>query len=104
MLALEESCYGRAWHLPVGRPVTVDEIIVMINQITKSNYQVVYMPSWLLGILQLFVPIIKEAKQMLYMSHQPYILDDRMFRTKFPNFTATDYQEGLEKMIKSFKG
>jgi hypothetical protein len=65
MLALEESCYGRAWHFPVGRPVTVDEIIVMINQITKSNYQVAYMPSWLLGILQLFVPIIKEAKQML---------------------------------------
>jgi nucleoside-diphosphate-sugar epimerase len=104
MLALEESCYGRAWHLPVGRPVTVDEIIAMINQITKSNYQVAYMPSWLLGILQLFVPIIKEAKQMLYMSNQPYILDDKMFRTKFPNFKATNYQEGLEKMINSFKG
>jgi hypothetical protein len=31
-------------------------------------------------------------------------MDDRMFKTKFPNFKVTDYLEGLEKTINSFEG
>jgi nucleoside-diphosphate-sugar epimerase len=104
MLALEDSCYGKAWHLPVGRPVTIDEIIGMINQVTHRKYEVAYVPNWLLGILQLFNPIIREAAQMLYMFNYPYVMDDRMFKTKFPNFKVTDYLEGLEKTINSFEG
>lgn len=102
-LALDESCYGEVWHLPVNLPITADEAMIMINRILNSNHKVAYLPQPLLGIVSLFVPPVKEARPMLYQFNEPYHMDDSKFRKKFPTFVTTSYEDGFRVMLNSFK-
>lgn len=103
-LALDESSYGQVWHLPVGKPVTVDEVIGIINKILGSNYRVSYIPRLVTGLLSLFMSAVKESREMLYQYDEPYIMSDQKFRKKYPNFVVTPYEKGIRAMIDSMKG
>lgn len=102
-LALDESAYGEVWHLPVGKPITIDEVVEIINKILNSNFKVSYLPRPLLNLISLMIPIIKEAKEMIYQFDSEYLLSDRKFFNKFPNFKVTEYETGLNEMLESFK-
>jgi len=102
-LALDESCYGQVWHLPVGKPVAIEEIMMLINRYFHSEYKISYMPRALLNIMGLFIPILKEAKEMIYQFDDPYVVSFEKFKRKFPNFTVTPYDRGIQEMIMSFR-
>lgn len=102
-LALDESAYGQVWHLPVGEPIAVAEVLALINKQLGTAYKVSYLPRPLLGLISLLVPPVKEAKEMLYQFDNPYIMSDKKFRDRHPNFKTTTYEDGLRAMIESFK-
>lgn len=101
-LALDDSTYGEVWHLPVGEKITIEQILEIINKELDSDYKISFMPRFLLNILSLFVPILKEVKEMLYQFDNNYDMSWDKFHTKFPNFRVTSYENGIKKMIESF--
>lgn len=102
-LALDDSAYGQVWHLSVGEPITIDDALTIINSVMHSSFKASYLPRPLLGLLSLFIPPIKEVKEMLYQFDNPYIMSDKKFRTNYPNFQTTSYEKGFKAMIDSFK-
>jgi nucleoside-diphosphate-sugar epimerase len=102
-LAIDQSAYGQVWHLPVGEPVTLQEIITKMNKIMGSQFKLSQMPRPLLGLVGLLVPPVKEVKEMLYQFDDPYVMSDAKFRAAYPQFVTTNYNAGLEAMIDSFK-
>lgn len=102
-LALDDSAYGQAWHLPVGEPITIDDALTIMNKIIGTSFKASYMPRPLLGLLSVLVPPVKEVKEMLYQFDSPYIMSDKKFRTKYPNFVTTSYDDGFRAMVESFK-
>ncbi len=102
-LALDDTAYGQVWHLPVGKPIAIGEILGLINKKLGTSYKVSYLPRPLLGLMSLFIPPIKEVKEMLYQFDNPYIMSDQKFRDRFPDFKTTSYEEGLAAMIESFE-
>ncbi len=102
-LALDDAAYGQVWHLPVGQPITVDDVMAMINKILGTTHKVSYMPRFMLGILSIFIPVLKEVKEMLYQFDNPYVMSDKKFRAKYPDFVSTSYEEAMRQMIQSFK-
>lgn len=103
LLALDDSTYGQVWHLPVGEAISIQEILNVFNKRLNKDFQISYTPRILLNFLSLFVPILKEAKEMIYQFDKEYIMSDQKFRKKFPEFKSTFYEEGIEKMINSFR-
>jgi nucleoside-diphosphate-sugar epimerase len=101
-LALNDSTYGEVWHLPVGKKITIEEILKIINKELNTNYKISYMPKFLLAISSFFVPILKEVKEMLYQFNNTYDMSCKKFQKKFPDFKVTDYKKGIQEMIKSF--
>ncbi len=102
-LALKDSAYGQVWHLPVEKPIQIEEVNKIINSLLSKDYKVTYIPRILLRILSIFPNNnIKEVLEMLYQFDNPYIMDDSKFRKEFPNFKTTSYKEGLKLMIQSF--
>ncbi len=99
MLALEDSCYNQVWHLPVSEPITVQEILNLFNKKLNKNFSVKYMPKLLLDILSIFIPILREVKEMSYQFDNDYILSDNKFRNKFQNFKTTSYDIGVGNMV-----
>ncbi len=102
-LALEDSTYGQVWHLPVGRPITFDMVNIMLNAELGTTYKLTYIPKMMRKILSIFIPPIREVEEMLYQFENPYEMNFDKFKKQFPNFKVTPYQEGLNKMVKSFK-
>jgi len=102
-LALDDSAYGQVWHLPVGKPITIDDALTMMNKIMGTHFKASYMPRSMLGLLSIMVPPVKEVKEMLYQFDNPYVMSDKKFRNKYPNFHTTSYEDGFKVMIDSFK-
>ena len=101
-LALDESAYGEVWHLPVGNKTTLEEIVKIINKELDTDYEISYMPKTMLSILSLFIPVLKEVKEMSYQLDNPYQMSWLKFHKKFPDFVVTPYSEGIKQMIISF--
>ncbi|MCB0635656.1 MAG: NAD-dependent epimerase/dehydratase family protein [Lewinella sp.] len=101
-LALDESTHGQAWHLPVGPPITPDEIIAIFNEQRGSDFQISYLPAFLRKALSLFMPPLREVNEMVYQFNEPYLMSAEMFLAHFPDFRVTPYEEGIAAMIRSF--
>jgi nucleoside-diphosphate-sugar epimerase len=103
LLGLEESCYGEVWHLPVSESLTISEIIILINKILKTNFEVSYVPSILRKTLSLFISPLRELNEMMYQFEYDYVMSYDKFQKKFPKFKATQMEEGLRNTLTSFQ-
>jgi nucleoside-diphosphate-sugar epimerase len=103
-LALDESTYGKVWHLPVSRPVTLLEVNELFNRELGTTYKLASLPPLMLSLLGLLMPPLREVKEMLYQFEAPYIMSDAKFRTHFPEFQVTRLEDGIREMVQFFKG
>jgi len=51
-------------------------------------------PRWILSLMGLFVPVIRENMEMLYQLEHDYRFDSTKLETAF-GVTATRYREGI---------
>lgn len=102
-LALCNSCYGQVWHLPVGAPITIQEVLDIFNKVLGKNYKLSVLPGFLRKILSIFIPPLKEAEEMLYQFESPYMMSFDKFKNQFPDFEVTPYEIGIPKMVAYFQ-
>lgn len=103
-LALDESSYGEVWHLPVSAPIlTVQQVVEKINSILGTDFRIAVLPKFMVGILSLFIPTLREVKEMLYQVQHDYVFSDAKFMAKYPDFVTTPFDEGIKEMVLFFK-
>ncbi|NJK82515.1 MAG: NAD-dependent epimerase/dehydratase family protein [Saprospiraceae bacterium] len=102
-LATDPTTYGQVWHLPVGKPISPNEINRLMNASLGVNYELKFVPTLMRKLLGLFIKPIAEVEEMLYQFETDYIMDCQKFMTHFPNFELTPYEVGISKMIQSFQ-
>ncbi len=97
MLAVTESAYGQSWHLPSSLPaITANNFISIAAKYMNAKPKVQVLPKWLISIVGLFVPIMKEMNEMLYQNEFPYEFDSSKFENAF-QFKPTSYEEGIRQ-------
>lgn len=103
-LALDDSAYGQAWHLPVETPaISITDLMNRLNLIQGTSVPLTTVPGWLVPVLKLFIQPLRELSEMLYQYENDYILSDAKFRTRYPDFKTTPYTIGLKETMESFK-
>jgi nucleoside-diphosphate-sugar epimerase len=103
-LALDDGAYGQAWHLPTASPApTMRAMLVQSARLLGAPELVQVMPRPMIGVLGLFVPVLREVKEMLYQNEQPYVFSSARFMQRYPDFRVTPYAEGLLATIRSFR-
>ena len=98
-LALCEECYGQAWHLPVGEPITANEMLAIFNRLLDTDFKLSVMPRFLRSLLSVFVPVLREVGEMQYQFEAPYVMSFDKFKNQFPDFVVTTNEEGAKRMI-----
>ncbi len=68
-----------------------------------TSYKTSFLPPLLRKVLSLFIPVLKEAGKMLYQFENEYRMSFDKFRSQFPDFKVTPYDQGIREMVKSFK-
>lgn len=97
ILAMSETAYGQTWHLPTAKPaLTGVEFISLAAKYMHAKNKVQVLPKWLVGIIGLFVPVMKELGEMLYQNEFPYEFDSSKFEKAF-QFMPTGYEEGIRQ-------
>jgi nucleoside-diphosphate-sugar epimerase len=97
MLAVTESAYGQTWHLPSALPaITANGFISIAAKYMNAKAKVQVLPKWLISIVGIFVPIMREMNEMLYQNEFPYEFDSSKFEKAF-QFKPTSYEDGIRQ-------
>lgn len=104
LLGNTPDAYNQVWHLPTAEnPPTGKEWIEAIAEemSVEPRYQVA--PGFLVRILGLFVPIMREMVEMMYQYDRDYVFDSSKFEGKF-DYKPTPYLEGIREIVEKDYG
>ncbi|PWK29352.1 nucleoside-diphosphate-sugar epimerase [Arcicella aurantiaca] len=74
-----------------------------ISRLANAPEKISIFPKWMFSILGLFMPMLKEVKEMLYLFDGTVILDDSKVRSIFPDFRETPLDEAILETLNWFK-
>ncbi len=83
-LAAEPAAWGKAWHVPTAAPVTAEDMVTRICQLAGIDpVKTKSVPSLALTVMGVFMPVIRELKEMQYQWDRPFIIDSSAFTKEF---------------------
>jgi nucleoside-diphosphate-sugar epimerase len=99
LLGNTDDAFNTVWHLPTDKnTLTGREFIELFSREMKVANKLFVMPLWMIKIVGLFVPVLKEMPEMMYQYDRDYNFDSSKFEKKF-NFKITTYQEGVKNTV-----
>jgi nucleoside-diphosphate-sugar epimerase len=98
-----DAC-NQVWHLPTAKdPLTGKEWIEAISKEMKVEPKYQVAPKFLVRLLGIFVPLMKELTEMMYQYDRDYIFDSSKFEGQF-KVKPTSYPEGIKEIVKKDYG
>ncbi|MFZ2323614.1 MAG: NAD-dependent epimerase/dehydratase family protein [Ignavibacteriaceae bacterium] len=95
--------YNQIWHLPTDKNVlTGKEFIELAAKAFGVEPKYTVLKKWMIQMVGMFVPVVKESIEMLYQNEYDYLFDSTKFEKAF-NFTPTSYKDGIAETVKSMK-
>lgn len=74
-----------------------------ISRLANTPEEISVHSKWIFSVLGLFLPMMKEVKEMLYLFEGTVILDDAKVRKIFPDFRETPLDEAITETLNWFK-
>jgi nucleoside-diphosphate-sugar epimerase len=103
ILGNTDDAYNQVWHVPTTKEkLTNLQWIQLIANELKVEAKIQTLPVWMIHILGLFIPVMKEFPEMLYQYEQDYFFDSTKFEKRF-NITATAPKDGIRVLIENLK-
>jgi nucleoside-diphosphate-sugar epimerase len=99
LLGNTEDAYNQVWHLPTDpNTLTGKEIIELFATEMNKKPAFSILPKWLLKILGIFIPVMKEMPEMMYQYDRDYEFDSSKFNARF-SFKTTSYADGIKQTV-----
>lgn len=97
--AADPTAHGRAWHVPSNPPRTQREAVADMAEVAGlPMVKVTILPTWVLRVGSIFVPMLREVIPMLYQFTRPFVLDDTAARARF-GIEPTPWSQVLTETI-----
>ena len=78
-----DEAYGKPWMLPCPPAESMRALVARFSRCLDREVGLAAMPRWALKTLGLVVPMLREIDEMMYQWSEPFVVDDRSFRTAF---------------------
>lgn len=99
LLGNTPDAYNQVWHLPTDEhTLTGREMIALLTREMGVANKFSVLPVWMLKLIGLFVPFMRELPEMMYQYDRDYFFDSSKFDRRF-NFKTTTYQEGIKEIV-----
>lgn len=100
LLGNSDKAYGQVWHLPTAaNPLTGKELITLAADKLGATPKIQLASRFIVKIMGLFMPIMRESVEMLYQYDRDYVFDSAKFENEF-GITPTSYEDGISEVIK----
>ena len=99
LLANTATAFGQVWHaLTSHEAMTGEQFVRMACELSDRPYRLRVVPRWMLSLVGVFSPLIRENVEMLYQFEYDYRFDSSKLERAF-GLTATPYQTGIAAMM-----
>ena len=78
--------------------LTGREWLALFNKEMNTNKKMMVLPMFMIRLLGLFMPLMREMPEMMYQYDRDYYFDSTKFEKRF-NFKPTTYTEGVKKIV-----
>jgi nucleoside-diphosphate-sugar epimerase len=89
---------GRRWMLPCAPAETLRQLVDRLAKHLARPIRLTVLPPLGLKLIGLLVPIVRELAEMRYQWNEPFVVDDRRFRERFP-VRPTDLDEAARATV-----
>ncbi len=101
LLGNTAEAYNQVWHLPTAsNPMTGKEWIEAIAKEMKAKPKYQVASKFIVKLLGLFIPIMREMPEMMYQYDRDYVFNSDKFEKTF-EFQTTPYLEGIREIVES---
>jgi nucleoside-diphosphate-sugar epimerase len=99
LLGNTPDAYNQVWHLPTDKnTLTGNEIIALFNKEMNASKKVMIMPMFMIRLLGIFIPFMREMPEMMYQYDRDYIFDSDKFENRF-HLQPTSYLQGIKQVV-----
>lgn len=99
-LVQHESAWNQVWHLPTSNEYpSGQEIVDMLAKELNMSNKLMVVPAWMVKLLGVFTPILKEVVELRYQLDQDYCFDSSKIEKAY-GLKPTDIQTGLKACLK----
>jgi len=101
MLGNTPSAYGQVWHaLTSSEALTNEAFVRLACELAGVPFKLQVAPRWMLGLMGLFVPVLRESMEMLYQFEHDYRFDSGKVE-RATGLKATGYREGIGATLRT---
>jgi nucleoside-diphosphate-sugar epimerase len=98
-LGQSDVAYGQTWHLPTsGEPVTGVDFVRIACELAGQPFRIQVAPRWMLRLMGLFTPVLRENDEMMYQFEHDYRFDSGKIEAAF-GLAPTPYIEGIAQTL-----
>lgn len=102
-LLLHEKAYGQEWNIPSYGTITGEEIIQIIRDITSYDKKITTVKKWMVQMIGLFNPFMREFSEMFYLIDEPVVLSGEKYEREIGPIPRTSYEDGLKEIFQKIK-
>jgi len=103
MLGNAPDVWNQVWHLPTDHSrLTGKDWIGLFAKELNAEPKFTVVPGWMLGVIGLFMPIMRELKEMNYQNDRDYVFDSTKFEQRF-GFTPTQPADAVKYVVGKLK-
>lgn len=97
-LSEKEGALGQVWHVPSAETITTRQFVQLVEQEIGRSIKLRVAGKWLISLVGLFQPMVREMKEMMYEFEEPYVVEDGRFRQTFGSHT-TPHPQAIRETV-----
>ncbi len=98
-LARSTEAYGQTWHLPTSKePLTGADFVRLACELAGRPYKLQTAPRWMLKLMGMFVPVLRENEEMMYQFEYDYRFDSSKVESAL-GLQPTPYRQGISTSL-----
>jgi nucleoside-diphosphate-sugar epimerase len=94
---------GRAWHLPVGAPVTGRQFLKLVQDAAGGTPRGVGMGRGMQRLIGAFNPVVRQLGETWYQRDRAWVVDDSAFRAAFGAEWVTPHADAVKTTVDWFR-
>ena len=101
VLGKSSEAYGQTWHLPTSKePLTGADFVRLACDLAGQPYRLQVAPRWMLKLMGIFMPVLRENEEMMYQFEYDYRFDSSKIESAF-SLQPTPYTQGISESLGS---
>lgn len=103
ILGNTKDAYNQIWNLPVdSEALTGREWVKLFANEMNTSDKIKVIPVWMIKLMGIFVPILREMPEMMYQYDRKYYFDSSKFKNKF-NYTPATNKDAVHRIVTLLK-